>query len=94
MVSWTDASAAMPDQATEREHLAKADRDIVEGEERITRQMILIERLRQGGHDVTEAEILLRTLRETLEAWQAHREEILRNLARHAVPPEPKGGVP
>jgi hypothetical protein len=82
MVSRADASTAMPDTDSEREQLGKADRDIVEGEERITRQMVLIETMRLDGHDVTEAENLLLTLRETLAAWQAHREEILRELAR------------
>src|SRR3712207_8962150 len=41
-----------------------------------------IDRMRRDGHDVTEAERLLLTLRETLAAWQDHRDEILRELAR------------
>jgi hypothetical protein len=73
----------MPDPAIEREHLSKAERHIAEGEERITRQMLLIDRLRREGHNVSEAERLLLTLRETLVTWQEHREEILRALARH-----------
>ena len=72
----------MPDPALEREHLSKAERDITEGEARITRQMLLIDRMRRDGHDVAEAERLLLTLRETLAAWQAHRDHILRELAR------------
>ncbi|MBB3021536.1 hypothetical protein FHR70_004637 [Microvirga lupini] len=75
----------MPDPALERVHLAKAERDIAEGEERITRQMLLIERMNQEGHDTAEAERLLLTLREVLAEWQAHREEILRVLERHRV---------
>jgi len=73
----------MPDPAIEREHLSKAERDIAEGEERISRQMILIDRLRQDGHDVAGAERLLVILQETLAVWQAHRDEILRELRRH-----------
>ncbi|WP_084731291.1 hypothetical protein [Microvirga vignae] len=73
----------MPDPALEREHLAKAECDIAEGERRITSQMLLIERMRRDGHDTSEAEKLLRTLRETLAAWQAHREAILLELERH-----------
>lgn len=73
----------MPDPALEREHLAKAERDIAEGERRITRQMLLIERMHQEGHDTTEAERLLLSLRETLAEWQAHREKILQELERH-----------
>ncbi|MCB8820905.1 hypothetical protein [Microvirga rosea] len=72
----------MPDSAIEREHLSRAERDITEGETRITRQMLLIERMRLDGHDVSEAERLLLTLQETLAAWQAHREQILLELAR------------
>ena len=75
----------MPDLDLEREHLGRAERDIAEGERRVTRQMLLIERLRQEGHDTAEAEKLLLTLRETLAEWQAHRDEILRNLEQHNV---------
>lgn len=79
----------MPHPFVGREHPAEADRDIVEGEERITRQMLLIERMRQDGHDVTDAENLPLTLQETLAARREHREEILQELARHdAMPPE------
>lgn len=72
----------MLDLATEREHLAKADRDIAEGEERISRQAELIERLREGGHSLSEAEGLLATLTQTLQLWRDHRDEILRTIAR------------
>jgi len=73
----------MPDPALERKHLAKAERDIAEGERRVTRQMILIETMRQDGHDTAEAEKLLLVLELTLAEWQARREEILRVLERH-----------
>jgi hypothetical protein len=73
----------MSDPAIEREHLSQAERHLSEGEERIAKQMLLIDRMRQDGHDVSEAERLLLTLRETLVAWQGHREEILRELERH-----------
>ena len=73
----------MPDPALERKHLAKAERDIVEGERRVTRQLVLIEKMRQEGHDTDEAEKLLLTLEDTLAEWHAHREEILRELERY-----------
>jgi len=73
----------MPDPALERKHLAKAERDIADGERRITRQMLLIEKMRQEGHDTNEADRLLLTLEDTLAEWRAHRDEILRNLERH-----------
>jgi hypothetical protein len=68
--------------ATERESLAKADQDITEGEERITRQIDLIQRLRRGGYGVAAAETLLEALRQTLQTWREHRDEILRTIAR------------
>ncbi|MEZ0169387.1 hypothetical protein [Microvirga sp. TS319] len=46
----------MADPVAEREHLARAERDIAEGERRVTRQMLLVEELRRDGHDTTEAE--------------------------------------
>ena len=73
----------MPHPDIEQEHLGRAERDISEGESRITRQIILIEQMRLDGHDTTEAENLLRTLRDTLVVWQGHRDEILRDLERH-----------
>ena len=72
----------MPDLQTEQEHLFKAERDIVQGERRITAQALLVERLRRGGHDTREAERLLLNLRQTLDAWRDHREAILREIGR------------
>jgi len=80
----------MPDPDRERADLAKAEYDIAEGEKRITRQILLIEKMRQDGHDLTEAEALLLTLRGTLAAWEAHRDEILRELERHKVLHSPR----
>ena len=70
----------MPDPALERKHLAKAERDIADGERRITRQMLLIEKMRQEGHDTNEADRLLLTLEDTLAEWRAHRGGNLRKL--------------
>ena len=70
----------MPDLATERAHLAKAERDITEGEERIFRQEELVAYLRSRDQNTTEAEALLRVLQETLLAWKAHRDQILRTI--------------
>ena len=72
----------MSDLATEKDHLAKAERDIVEGEERVERQAELVGRMRGAGQDVSLAEALLRTLCETLQQWKDHRDEILRAIAR------------
>ena len=73
----------MIDLATEKETLAKADRDVAEGERRVAQQAELIEHMRSRGspHDVTAAEGLLRTLQETLQSWRDHRATIIRTIA-------------
>jgi hypothetical protein len=72
----------MLDMATEREHLAQAERHVAEGEARIARQAELVERLRGGGQDVAAAEALLTNLQQTLAIWKDHRAEILATIAR------------
>ncbi|WP_376091676.1 hypothetical protein ACE7GA_22185 [Roseomonas sp. CCTCC AB2023176] len=80
----------MTDLPTERRHLAKAERDVADGKARIMRQADLVGRLRAEGRDVAQAEALLSTMRQSLEAWQDHREEILRTIARlESAPGEP-----
>lgn len=71
----------MPDLAMERAHLALAERDIIEGEDRVFRQEELVALMRSRDQDTTEAEALLRVLRETLLIWKAHRDQILRTIA-------------
>ena len=66
--------------ARERADLAKAERDVVAGEMRVTRQMLRIEALRVGGHDTAQAERQLTVFEATLAEWNAHRAEILRTL--------------
>lgn len=71
----------MPDLAMERAHLALAERDIIEGEDRVFRQEELMALMRSQGQNTAEAEALLRVLRETLLVWKAHRDQILRTIA-------------
>jgi hypothetical protein len=66
----------------ERDHLARADDDIADAERRITVQMLRIYRLREGEHDTREAEKLLTALQHTLDTWNEHRTEIVREIAR------------
>ena len=79
----------MPDLELERADLARAEIDIVDGERRITVQRILVARLCQDGHDVTQAERLLADLEQTLETWQAHWALILAAIARPQDAPNP-----
>lgn len=71
----------MPDLAMERAHLALAERDILEGEGRVFRQEELVALMRSRDQNTTEAEALLRVLRETLLTWKSHRDQILRTIA-------------
>jgi hypothetical protein len=74
---------AMADLAMEKGHLAQADRHVIEGERRIAQQTELVEHIRQkGAYGAAEAERLLQTLRETLETWRSHRENIVEAIAR------------
>ena len=68
--------------AEERSHLLKAEQDVTEGERRIAEQTNLIERLKRHGHETEQAKELLVTLKETLQTWCAHRDEIRRTLAQ------------
>ena len=72
----------MPDIQREREDLAKADHHIMEGEKRITEQIIRIQRMKDAGQDTTQAEAMLWTFEKVLEAWKAHRQAILDIIAR------------
>lgn len=85
----------MLDLATEMRHLAKADRDIVEGERRVAQQSELIEHMRRGSaHDLTEAERLLEILKDTLQAWREHRSIIVRTIADMESGALPSGLAP
>lgn len=70
------------DLATEKRHLEVAERGMAEGRVRIERQILLIELLRQRGEQVTQAEQLLETFRQTLEAWHRYRDQILSTISR------------
>ena len=62
------------------QELAKADRDVSEGEEKVAEQQLRIEELQSGGFDATEAEALLQSLERHLAEWHARRDDILRQL--------------
>jgi hypothetical protein len=56
--------------------LAEAERHVDQAQQRIEGQLILIERLREDGHDTTEAERLLATFLEVMETFSQHRDQI------------------
>ena len=77
----------MPDTPSLQEALARADRDIRASEQRVSDQIQLINAMRRDGCETAEAKRLLEKMQATLEAWHAHRDEILRELARENKPP-------
>jgi hypothetical protein len=64
-----------------REHLALANRHVVEADERIAVQRERIERRRRAGRDTGASEDLLRLLLETRELMLAHQELLEREMA-------------
>lgn len=64
----------------ETRHLAVANRNIVEGEARVERQLALIERLKTRGADTCTAEDFLDLLRQTLAEWNSQRALIITAL--------------
>ena len=71
----------MANVAKEQADLDKAEQDIRDGEARVAHQRQLVDELRRDGHDTEEAEKLLWTLQQSLDAWKSHRETIRIMLA-------------
>jgi hypothetical protein len=67
--------------AKELEHLARAETDIAKAQERIERQIELIERLRRNGHDASAATSMLETMHQTLAVMEEHRLLIKKELS-------------
>jgi len=71
------------DRKSELEHLRVADANIAAARERIERQISIVARLTEGGHEVTTAQAILQTMRDTLEAMEEHRRSIKKEIARN-----------
>ena len=67
--------------ARERGDLEKADRDIIEGTQRLDQQRDLIARLAGQGHETGQARALLENFQQMLEMWRDHRVLILKRIA-------------
>jgi hypothetical protein len=70
----------MDDTSELEQELAECNRHIVEGHARIARQREIIGHLSEASQDVTDAENLLRSMVEGLEAMQVRRQQIVREL--------------
>lgn len=75
------------DWRSEVAHLQKAEADIAEARVRIRRQEELVARLREHGLDISTAQSVLETMRDTLNAMEGHRQLILDHLASIKVRP-------
>ena len=58
------------------DHLALAKQHVALGEKHITRQREIIADLELGGHDTTEAELLLRQFEELQVQHTSHRDRL------------------
>jgi hypothetical protein len=74
---------AMFDLERECDALAKADRDIAEGQRRIAEQKALIASMIGQGLETSLAEELLRTLEQTLYEWKIHQQLIREAIITH-----------
>jgi hypothetical protein len=63
-----------------RQDLAAADRHIAEGQARIAQQADVVCALDADSHDTTDAQNLLRVMQESLDAMNAQRQQIVREL--------------
>jgi hypothetical protein len=61
-------------------HLAEAETAAAQGRRHVTRQEQLIVELKRDGHPTTQAEDLLRTLYETQQLHEAHRDRLRQEL--------------
>ncbi|MGN6489854.1 MAG: hypothetical protein ACTHLT_18805 [Devosia sp.] len=77
----------------ERETLARADQDIVEGTERLRRQRAMVLRLRIEGREDAQAQRLEQGLAETLTEWIRHRDMIRLRIAYLEQGQSPAEGV-
>jgi hypothetical protein len=63
-----------------KQHLELADRHVSEGIRHAMRQRALVERLERGGHDIREANSLLRRFEDTLELHVRDRDRLRNEL--------------
>jgi hypothetical protein len=68
----TDQLYRMYARVLENDHLALAKTHFARGETVVARQRRVIERLRSGGHDTTEAERFLNLLSQALQVMRRH----------------------
>ena len=66
--------------AFERDQLAKAEIDIVQGWNRYRNQQDMVEVLQVRGQDTRQAERLVELLGETLQQWECHRQLIQQRI--------------
>ena len=66
----------------EKAHLLRADQFVADGERRVSEQATRIKHMLDSGHDVSEAQGRLTTLKVALAKWYVHRAEIHQHINR------------
>ncbi|MBV9723938.1 MAG: hypothetical protein JO299_02075 [Gammaproteobacteria bacterium] len=69
------------DRQTLLEHLAQAEKHVVEGAALVEREHAILEELRRDGHPTADSEQLLRTMEETQQMHVAHLARIRQELS-------------
>src|SRR5262245_26667887 len=72
-------------EAQEQRHLAKAEADVANADDRIERQRAIVAKLKNDGHPTDTAEKILATMLRSRNAMEAHRRVILETLALYHV---------
>jgi hypothetical protein len=64
----------------ERNDLVKAEKDLIEGAQRVEQQQELITKLTVQGHDTEQAKTLLHNLQAMMVSWRDHRDLIVQRI--------------
>ncbi|RXH05958.1 hypothetical protein [Bradyrhizobium vignae] len=70
----------MMDREKEVERLNEADRHIATGELAVSKQIALIEKLKQDGHDISQAVKQLHDFQNGLDSMREHRSHIVQMI--------------
>jgi hypothetical protein len=63
-----------------KRHLDQAEDDLAQAHQRVAQQRLVVEKMRQDGHDTKTAQHLLRTLEDSARAMEQHRNVLLEEL--------------
>ena len=73
---------AMDREGTAQQYLDRVKRHVALGEQRIDKQLALIEQLGRGGYDTRAAKTFLATLEETQRLHLQHQDRLMKELSK------------